>query len=137
MTVPPNRLLLLLINENNLLPLEVSGGGKHDPNEPQISPARAMQLAAAGLIEGVVKGRNLRAVRWLHESARPDPALCKPPTDDGLVHDSKAAGINARMHLGVYREHLPEAIVTEDHRGRRVTGQGEMATSCWSFYGVE
>jgi hypothetical protein len=54
--------------------------------------------------------------------------------DHAVSLDSKAAGINARTHLGVYREHLPGAIVSEDHRAdAALTGRGEMATFCWSF----
>jgi hypothetical protein len=109
------------MNENDPLPFEVSGGGKHDPNEPHISPACAMQLAAAGLIEGVVKGRIGRAVRWLHEWARPDPALCRPAAHDAMAHgislSSKAGTMNVLMGMGVYRERLPEAIVRDDYLG--------------------
>jgi hypothetical protein len=126
-SVPPHKLVSELWNREDII---LHGAGKPE----RISATRAMALAEKGLIEGVRRGRLVKFVRWLRASAQPDRLIShpqQPATDDGLYQSRSTAF--ARTNLGVYRQPMREAIVTDDFiSGRKVTAEGEITGYCFS-----
>jgi hypothetical protein len=95
----------------------------------------AWRLCERGQVEGVVKGSKLRYLKLLSEE---DFARVLAQRESDKRPEEISSGgctLPSTLRMGVFREHLPEAIVQQNVFGQRaVIAEGELVSWTYSFH---